>query len=74
MKVMPLVLLLSASSALAQDATQRERAAIPFLMQEIGNKAAQWAVCLGDLQAVQSQLAEARKQIDEMKSARDQAK
>lgn len=69
-----ILMFLVSSSAFSQDATQRERAAIPFLMQEISNRIAQWAVCSGDLQgaqqqlaAIQAQLAEARKQIEDGK-------
>lgn len=51
------------ASAVAQDAAERQRAALPFVIEQRNNAFDSAALCQGDLAAVQNQLAALRKEL-----------
>jgi hypothetical protein len=65
-----LCLALISTSAFAQapDATQRQRAALPFVIEQRNNALDGVALCQGDLTTVQEQFMALRKELDATKA------
>jgi len=60
--------LLAALPALAQDAAQRQRQALPYIIDQRNAALDGLALCQGDLAAVQAQLAAIKSELDAAKT------